>query len=159
VDLENVDRERNMYGFNLTKEERDSLSKIKKYKVEDYIEDCKVTETMDFDNIKDRLNNNDLIRLMHSAVGISTEAGELLDAYKKHIFYGRQIDYVNIEEEIGDLLWYISATLDVLGLTYEEVMEKNIKKLKARYPDQFTEKDAIERDLEKEREILENGNS
>ena len=42
-------------------------------------------------------------RIIHSAMGCATEAGELLDSVKKHIFYGRELDTVNLQEEIGDM--------------------------------------------------------
>ena len=79
----------------------------------------------------------------------------MIDALKKHIYYGKDLDKVNLREEAGDLLWYISIMLDVLGTTYEECMQINIEKLAARYPNKFTEEDAIKRDLKKERKILE----
>ena len=93
--------------------------------------------------------------ILHGAVGVATEAGELLDALKKTIFYGKKLDLVNIEEEIGDVLWYLAIMCENLGVSMEDIMEKNINKLNSRYPDKFTEQDALDRDLETEREILE----
>ena len=125
------------------------------YVVKDYIPDVLRTENKDYNGMLSRLVTVDNIRLLHGVMGISTEAGELLDSLKKHIFYGKKLDYVNISEELGDLLYYISVCIDILGTSFEEVMEKNIAKLKARYPDKFTEDKAINRDLNTEREILE----
>ena len=113
------------------------------------------TESKDFDLISSRLNGKRAVRLLHGACGIATEGGELLDAMKKHIFYGKEIDTVNIVEEVGDLMWYCAVILDELGLEFEDVMEKNINKLQARYNDKFTESSANTRDLETERNILE----
>ncbi|HOW16870.1 MAG TPA: nucleoside triphosphate pyrophosphohydrolase family protein [bacterium] len=113
------------------------------------------TESKDFDAISSRLKDKRALRLLHGSCGIATEAGELLDTMKKHIFYGKEIDTVNIVEEIGDLMWYSAILLDELGVEFEEVMEKNINKLKARYGDKFTETGANVRDLNKERKILE----
>lgn len=93
--------------------------------------------------------------LLHAAMGISTEAGELLDAVKKHLFYGKPLDVVNIQEELGDLYWYMSVLCEWLGCTHEELMERNIDKLKVRYPEKFTSDKAINRDLESERKVLE----
>ena len=53
----------------------------------DYIKQAKTTESINFDDISKRLNNPKMIRILHSAMGASTEAGELLDAVKKHIYY------------------------------------------------------------------------
>lgn len=94
-------------------------------------------------------------RLLHGTMGICTEAGELLDAVKKGMYYGKPMDYVNIREEIGDLLWYMALIIDEMGWSFEQIMEENINKLKTRYPEKFTEEKAINRDLETERKILE----
>ena len=90
-------------------------------------------------------------------MGLVTEAGEFQDMLKKHVFYGKPLDEVNLKEEIGDLLWYCAIALEALDTDFEAVMETNINKLKARYPEKFTEDKAENRDLVKEREILENG--
>lgn len=62
---------------------------------------------------------------------------------------------MNLKEELGDLLWYVSQAMDELDTTYEIEMSRVIRKLKARYPEKFTEENAENRNLTKEREILE----
>ena len=94
-------------------------------------------------------------RAFHAALGIGTEAGELLDAFKKALFYGKVTDRVNIAEELGDLLWYIAIGLDACGYTMEQAMERNIAKLKVRYGDKFSSEAALNRDLTAERKTLE----
>lgn len=94
-------------------------------------------------------------RLLHAALGIQTEAGEFADPVKKWVFYGREIDETNMVEELGDLLWYIAIAADALGTSIEECQRRNIAKLRARYPERFTEADAITRDLDAERQELE----
>ena len=101
--------------------------------------------------------NSASIDLLHASMGIVTEAGELQDALKKHYFYGKELDKTNVKEEVGDLLWYCAIILESLDTDFESVMQTNIDKLKARYPNKFTEESAVNRDLNKEREILENG--
>jgi NTP pyrophosphatase (non-canonical NTP hydrolase) len=113
------------------------------------------TESKDFEAISSRLKDKRTLRLLHGSCGIATEAGELLDALKKHIFYGKEIDTVNVVEEVGDLMWYCAIILDELDVEFEDVMEKNINKLKARYGEKFSETSANTRNLEKERKILE----
>ena len=113
------------------------------------------TESKDFDAISSRLKDKRAIRLLHGSCGIATEAGELLDTIKKYAFYGKEIDTVNLVEEIGDLMWYSAIILDELNVDFEDVMNKNINKLKARYGEKFSESSATVRDLNKEREILE----
>ena len=93
--------------------------------------------------------------LIHASMGLVTEAGEFQDMLKKHIYYGRELDEVNLKEEVGDLLWYCAIALNALGSDFETVMQTNIDKLKARFPEKFTEENANTRNLDKEREILE----
>lgn len=114
------------------------------------------TESIDFEAIKSRLLHDKELRILHAGMGLATESGEFLDALKKAIFYGKPLDEVNLREEVGDLLWYCAIALDALNGDFESVMQTNIDKLKARYPEKFTEDKAIDRDLNTERKILEN---
>lgn len=126
----------------------------------DYITNVLKTESNDFDKIHERLNPIETQRLLHAGMGLVTEAGEFMDMLKKHIFYGKIIDFVNLKEELGDLLWYIGIAAQELGEeSFERIMETNIGKLKARYGDKFGETQAENRDLVKEREVLENTNT
>jgi len=93
--------------------------------------------------------------LLHASMGLSTEAAEFTDALKKHVFYGKKLDTTNLKEELGDLLWYVAIALEALDTDFGSVMQTNIDKLSARYPDKFTEELAENRDLAKERKILE----
>jgi len=101
------------------------------------------------------LDKNKDSNLLHGAIGISTEAGEILDAFKKHLYYGKELDVINIKEEIGDIMWYVAILCRELDLSMEDILQTNIDKLKARYPEKFSNYSAIHRDLQKEREILE----
>lgn len=94
--------------------------------------------------------------LLHCAIGLSTEAGELLDAFKKNIYYGKPLDTVNVGEEIADCMWYISNLCRMAEIDFEKILENNINKLKVRYPEKFTEENALNRNLESERKELEN---
>jgi len=99
----------------------------------------------------EKINEN----ILHGALGISTEAGEILDAVKKSIFYGKPFDLINLQEEIGDCFWYLAILAKEAGMSFEDIMAQNIAKLKARYPDKFTEDAALNRDLSYERKVLE----
>src|SRR5271166_1924160 len=83
--------------------------------------------------------------LIHAHLGISSEAGEIGDCLKKHFIYGQPLDTDNLIEECGDILWYVSLMVSACGSTLESCMEENIRKLKIRYPEKFTERDAKER--------------
>ena len=97
----------------------------------------------------------DLIRLLHGAMTLTTETGELVDTLKKSVFYGKQMDLVNLVEEVGDVLWGVAILCDELNVSIEDVMHVNIEKLKKRYPEKFSEVDALNRDLTTERSTLE----
>lgn len=96
------------------------------------------------------------MRMLHGAMGISTEAGELLDALKKHIFYGKDLDLVNLSEELGDLFWYMAIICDACGWEFCDIMNDNIEKLKKRYPEGFQEEDALNRNVENELSHIKN---
>lgn len=66
---------------------------------------------------------------IHMAVGISGEAGELLDAVKKHVIYNKPIDRENVIEELGDLEFYMEGLRQGFGITREETIAANIYKL------------------------------
>ena len=119
-----------------------------------YINDAIKTEAVNFQAMDQRLSEDGTKRLLHAGIGLSTEAGEFLDALKKHIFYGKELDRVNLAEELGDMFWYMAIVADELGIEFESVMEKNIAKLKARYGEKFSESRAENRDLNAERKIL-----
>lgn len=97
------------------------------------------------------------IRLFHAALGLSTEVGEFNDMLKKWIYYQQELDQTNLEEELGDILWYVALACNALEVSLEDVMEKNIAKLKARYPGKYTDFLAAEenRDRDAERKSLE----
>lgn len=122
---------------------------------QEYLDLARKTDHESYALVQERLSQEEAARLFHYFVGVGTEAGELLDAIKKSIVYGKPLDKVNLKEEIGDVFWYLARACDYLGFTFEEVMDVNINKLKARYGEKFTEDAAINRDLEKERQVLE----
>jgi NTP pyrophosphatase (non-canonical NTP hydrolase) len=93
--------------------------------------------------------------IIHAIIGIFTEAGEMLEALREAINLGKPLDYVNAKEETGDLFWYVAILARECGFTFEQSQRTNIAKLRARFPDRFTEFDANTRNLGLERAILE----
>ena len=98
---------------------------------------------------------SDVANTTHMILGMITEVGEFADPYKKHWAYGKELDEVNVKEELGDLMWYIASLCEMKGWDLNKICETNINKLKSRYPEKFTSEKAINRNLEKERLILE----
>lgn len=166
--------------------------------------------------------------VLHCLLGISSELGELESALKKHIGYGKELDLVNVKEEIGDLLYFIFRlntffenrlsveeskdyviiltpskfdnysliqvcnkirefsfrSIDLMDKNYfdnkslfiafsnvfvlikyfgftdiYDIMTTNIRKLAVRFPDKFDSYLVSNRDLDKERNILDGNNS
>ncbi len=121
----------------------------------EYVKNTAATDHDDSGEYFMGLRCNENARLIHYVLGVGTEAGELQDAVKRLVAYNKPLDTVNVKEEIGDIFWYLGRLCDSLGLTFEECMERNIEKLKTRYPNKFTEHSALNRDLEAERKVLE----
>lgn len=98
-----------------------------------------------------RFGDQRILRVLHALCGIVSEAGELAEPALKHAFGGAELDVSNLEEEVGDLLWYAAVFGDVLrafnGNDLEGIMHGNVAKLKARYKGKsFDAKNAMERD-------------
>ena len=72
----------------------------------------------------------DECKVVYPALGLCGEAGEVAEKVKKNIRDGKSLDGVGLE--LGDVLWYISALADDLGVTLEEVAKANIEKLQSR---------------------------
>lgn len=102
-----------------------------------------------YDIFVERLFNkldSDKAALAHAVMGITGEAGELIDAVKKHWAYGKELDQANVIEELGDLRFYYQAMLNMFGLTDEDVCAMNMVKLQKRYPTGvYRDQDAIAR--------------
>jgi NTP pyrophosphatase (non-canonical NTP hydrolase) len=123
--------------------------------MEDYIQQVLRTESNDIKLIQDRICNEKTIRLDHVADGLCTEAGEFKDCLKKWKYYGKELDYTNLMEELGDICWYLAIACDELRIDFDYIQQHNINKLKARFPDKFTSENAINRNLDLERQVLE----
>jgi NTP pyrophosphatase (non-canonical NTP hydrolase) len=76
-------------------------------------------------------------RLGH-AVGLSGEAGEVLEIFKKHVYHNKPLDNAKVLDEAGDVCFYLTALLDAAGYTIEDAMRVNVAKLSARYPGGFS---------------------
>lgn len=97
-------------------------------------------------------------RMEHGLHGLTTELGELVDIFKRHIFYGTDVDSKKAKEEVGDICWYLAIIFDELdqrfGIDGPEVLAANIRKLKTRYAGKFSEEKAITRNLDQEEKSL-----
>ena len=109
---------------------------------EQFVDAVTSDASTDFVALSDRLVELDrkganIERLLTAGVGINAEGGEFLEIIKKMIFQGKPFNEENREHmiiELGDLLWYVAQATQALGISFEEVIERNIKKLEKRYP-------------------------
>jgi len=83
--------------------------------------------------------------LINGVMGLCGEAGEAIDIVKKHLAQGHELDREKLIKELGDVAWYLAETAYALDVPLEVVLQRNIDKLKARYPQGFEAKRSIER--------------
>lgn len=99
-----------------------------------------------FENYQDQIQRtrgfNDT-ELANYTLGLVCEAGEVGDIIKKHLYHGHELDENKLKSELGDVLWYLGNICNVLDIKLEDVASKNIKKLKERYPNGFSQEDSI----------------
>lgn len=81
--------------------------------------------------------------LINGVMGLCGESGEAIDIVKKHLAQGHELDREALIKELGDIAWYLAETATVLDISLEEVLVRNIEKLKKRYPEGF----AVEKSL------------
>lgn len=91
------------------------------------------------------LELNDLQTLTNGLMGLCGESGEALDILKKHLFQGHELDEAHIAKELGDVAWYLAVSASALGYPLETILQMNIDKLKARYPDGFDSEKSLHR--------------
>lgn len=78
-------------------------------------------------------------RLVHAALGLSTEVGEFTTPIKAAAIYGKPMDLTNIQEELGDILWYVALAANAIGWSLNSIARQNIEKLKVRFPDAYSD--------------------
>lgn len=86
-----------------------------------------------------------LWKLENGLLGLFGEGGECADILKKALFQGHAFDKEHMAKELGDVMWYVAEVASGLGMTLEEIAQKNIDKLKARYPDGFDPERSLHR--------------
>jgi len=81
--------------------------------------------------------------ILHAALGLAGETGEVVDIIKKVWAYDKALDRSKLIEEMGDLLHYYTRLLELYDIRFTEVIEHNHLKLKRRYPNGYTNEEAI----------------
>ena len=84
--------------------------------------------------------------LINGVMGLCGESGEALDIVKKHLHQGHELDREKLIKELGDIAWYLAETAAALDVSLEEVLERNIEKLRSRYPEGFSPDRSVNRE-------------
>ena len=116
--------------------------KIDFEKYEKFVDGVTSDASKDFVDLADRLVELDgkganIERLLTAGVGINAEGGEFLEIVKKMVFQGKPWTKENKEHliiELGDLLWYVAQATQALGISFDDVIATNVRKLEKRYP-------------------------
>jgi NTP pyrophosphatase (non-canonical NTP hydrolase) len=82
-------------------------------------------------------------------------SSNLLDYHKKMLFYGKPLEESKYKELFFEVAKALNVIVQLEGFNIEDIHERNISKLKARYGEKFTSEGALNRNLEKERVVLE----
>lgn len=89
--------------------------------------------------------NKEYPRILNGLMGLNGEAGEAIDILKKHLFHGHELDKEHLAKELGDVAWYLAVSAEALGYDLETILQMNVDKLKARYPDGFETERSLNR--------------
>ena len=84
--------------------------------------------------------------IINAALGLSGEVGEVNDLLKKHIFQGHELKKEDLINELGDIAWSLAEAATALEINLDEILEKNIEKLKRRFPNGFSKENSINRE-------------
>lgn len=98
------------------------FSKVQDIKFEN---SCMCFDTKDFGGI------------LNACLGLSGEVGEFNDMIKKWVFHEKGFDIIHAKKELGDVMWHIALMCESFGWDLDEIMQMNVDKLKARYPQGF----------------------
>lgn len=82
-------------------------------------------------------NAEDIGGVLNGCLGLAGEAGETLDMVKKWVFHEKELDKDHLKKEIGDVMWYVAMLCESFGFDLDEILQMNVDKLKARYPEGF----------------------
>ncbi len=109
----------------------------------DFVHGVTSTESLDYAALLTRMNKLELeddcnlSQLLTAALGLTAESGEFTEIVKKIILQGKPYNEDNVfhmKRELGDICWYIAQACMALDTTFDEIIEMNVEKLKARYP-------------------------
>ena len=118
------------------------MSKVNFERYQEFVAEVTSDCSTNFVDFADRIGELDrqganIERLLTAGVGINAEGGEFLEIIKKMVFQGKPWNEDNREHliiELGDVMWYVAQATMALDISFDEVIETNVNKLKKRYP-------------------------
>ena len=118
------------------------MSKVNFERYQEFVAEVTSDCSTNFVDFADRIGDLDrqganIERLLTAGVGINAEGGEFLEIIKKMVFQGKPWNEDNREHliiELGDVMWYVAQATMALDISFDEVIETNVNKLKKRYP-------------------------
>ena len=119
------------------------MSNVDTEKYLDFVTEVTSLPSTDLAALLSRITNLDIEqdadvpRLLTAALGLTAESGEFTEVVKKIILQGKPYNEENIfhmKRELGDICWYLAQACMALDTTFDEIIEMNVDKLKARYP-------------------------
>ena len=118
------------------------MSKVNFERYQEFVSAVTSDCSTNFVDFADRIGDLDrqganIERLLTAGVGINAEGGEFLEIIKKMVFQGKPWNEDNREHliiELGDIMWYVAQATMALDISFDEVIETNVNKLKKRYP-------------------------
>ena len=109
----------------------------------EFVEGVTSNESLHYASLVSRMNNLELEydcnvpQLLTAALGLTAESGEFTEIVKKILLQGKPYNEDNVfhmKRELGDICWYIAQACMALDTSFDEIIEMNVDKLKARYP-------------------------
>ena len=119
------------------------MSNVDTEKYLDFVTEVTSLPSTDLAALLSRITNLDIEqdadvpRLLTAALGLTAESGEFTEVVKKIILQGKPYNEENVfhmKRELGDICWYLAQACMALDTTFDEIIEMNVDKLKARYP-------------------------
>jgi NTP pyrophosphatase (non-canonical NTP hydrolase) len=118
------------------------MSKVNFDRYQEFVSAVTSDASTNFVDFADRIGELDreganIERLLTAGVGINAEGGEFLEIIKKMVFQGKPWNEDNREHliiELGDVMWYVAQACMALEVSFDDVIETNVNKLKKRYP-------------------------
>ena len=133
---------RNGNQKNLLKDSNSELMTVDTDKYLEFVHGVTSPPSLDYPVLSARLsqleaNGTNVTQLLTAALGLTAEAGEFTEVVKKIFLQGKPYTEENVfhmKRELGDICWYLAQACMALDTTFDEVLEMNVDKLKARYP-------------------------